>query len=71
MPDLSDLTVGFCSPSACSLAPYHINEHKLRDEGSTLFVYESPHHMLAKLRDKLLTGQATPLLLRELRETRS
>lgn len=54
--DLSDLTVGFCNYIGLQSGTYHINEHKPR-QGSTLFVYESPHHMLAKLKDKLLTGE--------------
>ena len=54
--DLSDLTVGFCNYIGLQSGTYHINEYKPR-QGSTLFVYESPHHMLAKLKDKLLTGE--------------
>lgn len=54
--DLSDLTVGFCNYIGLQSGTYHINEHKPR-QGSTLFVYESPHHMLAKLKDRLLTGE--------------
>lgn len=54
--DLSDLTIGFCNYIGLQSGTYHLNEHKPR-QGSTLFVYESPHHMLAKLKDKLLTGE--------------
>lgn len=54
--DLSDLTVGFCNYIGLQSGTYHINEYKPR-QGSTLFVYESPHHMLAKLKDKLMTGE--------------
>ncbi|EPC4028140.1 plasmid replication protein, CyRepA1 family [Aeromonas salmonicida] len=54
--DLSDLTIGFCNYIGLQSGTYHLNEHKPR-RGSTLFVYESPHHMLAKLKDKLLTGE--------------